>query len=277
MVVRIIFFIMRLILAIFLVFSSVFPAMAAERFPSGDFSALKETGKASVTQIIAPNTLGLSDGRIVHLTGLDFPDLYDEEQGGALAQTALRVLNDMLLGQEVRLYQTRNSKSGRVNRMQHHVVHLERVKGKAWVQGTLLSLGLARARTTRVNAEMAAQMFLHEIDAREEKRGLWVGEAYNILDAADIDESALNHYQIVQGRVKNVTINKNRTFINFGDNWRDDFTAVIEPSDRGLFERAGIDPMLWKGNTIRVRGWLGFYNGPNMEIDHPQGVEVLTR
>ncbi len=266
---------MRLILVLFLFFSSVNTAVAAEKFPIGDFSELLETGTADVVQVIAPDTVVLKDGRILNLAGLDFPDMRGAEGAGPLAQVAMRVLNDMLLGQEVRLYQTPDPKSGRVNRMQHHIAHLERTTDKTWVQGTLISLGLARVRTNVSNPEMAPQLYILEMEARRTAQGIWNSSDYDVLDANAIGEDKLNQYQIVEGIVKNITDNKKRLFINFGDDWRDDFTVVISPENRRRFQGSGIDPLSWKGARVRVRGWLEFYNGPNIEIDHPERVEIL--
>jgi hypothetical protein len=54
-----------------------------------------------------------------------------------------------------------------------------------------------------------------------------------------------------------------------------DFTVTIAPLDMREFRRARFDPRMLTGKTIRVRGWLELYNGPNMQIATPGAIEVL--
>lgn len=276
---RAIYFFIRLIIILIFILSSPNLSQAQENsspgFPTGDYSELIPAGKVTVTQIISPDTLGISDGRILTLTGLDFPDLYNGPESGPLAQMAQRVLSDMLIGQDIRLYQTKNKELGRLNRMNHHLAQIERASDGAWIQGTLISLGLARVRTTLANRDMAPQMLIQEMDARAAKRGLWNTPQYDILTPENITEDKLNQFQIIEGTVKTVATNKNRIYINFGNDWKTDFTISIAPESKKDFIKAGLDPQQWGGKKLRARGWLEFYNGPNVELDHPEAIEVL--
>ena len=69
---------------------------------------------------------------------------------------------------------------------------------------------------------------------------------------------------------------KNNTFyINFSRDWKTDFTVSVTSEKRLAFSRQGINLMGLNGKTIRVRGWVRNYNGPLIEITHPQQIEVL--
>ena len=232
-------------------------------------------GRSAVTQVITPDTIGLRDGRILHLSGVEFPDLHQPDGPGPLAQTAKRVVTDLLLGHDVRLYQTQDKTLGRVNRMEHIIAQLERADGEVWVQGTLLVLGLARMKTGLRNRDMAGQMRLLEDFARQNKDGLWALSGYSILRAKSSPKNSINHYGVVEGTVRNVSTTKTNTYINFGEDWKTDFTIVLPSSSRRAFVKSGIDPLQWNTRTLRVRGWLEFHNGPSIEIDHPEQVEVL--
>jgi hypothetical protein len=83
-------------------------------------------------------------------------------------------------------------------------------------------------------------------------------------------------FQIVEGRVVEAAeARSGRIYLNFGDNWREDFTATIEPADRPLFDAAGLDPLALAGRTIRLRGWIYAFNGPMITLTHPEQVEVV--
>lgn len=254
------------------------PQPQGQKENSAAFDALRKTGGGRVSLIIDPQTLQLQDGRIIRLAGLDFPDYspqsLGQEGGGEYAVLAMDILKDMLTGKEVDLYQTPKEDWGRVNRMGHHIAHLERQEGKLWVQGTLLSLGLARVRTSQRNPEMAAQMAAREAQARADGLGLWAEDTYRIL-APDEAAGAAGRFALVEGRVESAAIKKNRVYLNFGQNWRDDFTVSIPPGSKRLFSKQGIDPLSFNGKTVRVRGWVEMYNGPYIEIDHPEAIEVI--
>lgn len=223
--------------------------------------------------MIDPITVELSDGRLFRLTGLDVPD-FDVYHSGPLAQTALKVLQDMLEDEYVNIYQTVKKDGGLQDRLGNHLAHLELKDSGVWVQGALLSLGLARVLTMKSNVEMAAQMYAAEAQAREAGAGLWAMERYAILTP----DQALEHensLQIVEGKVESAAMTQNRIYLNFGKNWKNDFTVSIAPENRKAFFSGNLDPLQLNGRTIRVRGWVEDYNGPFIEIDHPERIEVL--
>ncbi|MCF8495148.1 MAG: thermonuclease family protein [Alphaproteobacteria bacterium] len=267
---------MKPILAFFVIWSSIFilPAAAQEQMPHGDFSSLTAGETLTVERVIDPLTIQMRSGQTVFLTGLHYPD-FDRGEPGEFAVLATGILRDMLEGQEVVLYRTKKKDTGRTNRFGHEIAHMERAKDKAWVQGMILTLGLAQVETTRSNPEMDTQMLALEQAARAEKTGLWETDAYKILTPDDAD-LYMDSFRIVEGRVQSAALNKNRLYLNFGPDWKTDFTLSIAPSDRRLFSKQGLDPMAWNGLTLRARGWLRSYNGPYMEVDHPQAVEVLA-
>ncbi|MGH1376506.1 MAG: thermonuclease family protein [Alphaproteobacteria bacterium] len=268
---------MKNIVTIILALTTLFFAhisYAQEDFilPEGNFETLRKDGTAFVDEAISPLTLRLNNGKFIHLAGLDIPD-FDVHDPGELTETAINILNDFLKGQEITIYQTTSSNRGRINRLNHHIAHIVRKDDNVWVQGMLISLGIARVRTTKYNPEMATQMYALESLARARKHGLWAMTDFPILSP----EQAENHigsYQVVEGTVRSAAMRKNRVYLNFGNNWRDDFTASISSSNLRSFNKQGIDTQSWNGKKIRVRGWLSYRNGPYIEVDHPERFET---
>ena len=77
---------------------------------------------------------------------------------------------------------------------------------------------------------------------------------------------------------------RGRLYLNFGDDWRTDFTVTVAPGDARLFD----DDPVWAplldaagglaglaDRRVRVRGWLGRYNGPEITLTHPEQIEFL--
>lgn len=267
----------RLLFLIFILLSSPFHGAGAAipALPKADLaSELESQGIARVVQVIDSLTVSLEDGRIVRLAGIDYTDLMRADgalEPGPYSVMGVKVLKDLLEGKTVEIYQTRNEKRGRVNRMGHIMAHLQTEKDKAWVQGTLVALGLARVMTSQENPEMALPLYTLERAARADKLGLW--QQPQILSP----EAAAEHlysFQIVEGTIKGAAMKQNRLYLNFGDNWKTDFTVSIAPEDRKKFQKQGLDPQQWANETVRVRGWIQSYNGPYIEIDHPERFEL---
>ncbi len=263
------------ILVLFLIAANCFInaayAETVPRLPSGDFSELRRTGMVNVKAVIDPQTIQLEDGHIVRLTGIDFPD-FNPDEPGDFSLTAMQILRDMLVGKTVLLYQTVNREEGRINRMGQDIAQIQRESDKAWVQGTLLSLGLARVRTAQRNPEMAQQMYDLELAAMKDKAGIW--ENYSKVLPPEEAEAHEGSFQIVEGRIESAALKQNRIYLNFGKDWKTDFTISIAPEDKRAFSKQNLDPLQWNGKQVRVRGWIESYNGPYMQISHPAAIEV---
>jgi len=168
---------MNQILLFFMIIFSFF--LQKHHVHAMNFSDLQMTGVAHVTHIIDPQTLQLDDGRIIALVGLDQPYIYAREDS-PLSLLTIKILDDMLKGQQIKIYQTRKE-IGRLNRMGHHLAHIERDSDNQWVQGMILSLGLARVRTTAHNREMASARYRIERLARAEEMGSWEGQRLRLI------------------------------------------------------------------------------------------------
>jgi len=244
-------------------------------FPKNEFEGVRFTSVARVTEVIDPLTLRLHNGKTIRLIGLDIPDLNFHDPGD-LSVTAQKILTDFLLNQDVKVYQTPSLKAGRKNRMGHDLAHIEKKDDGTWVQGMLISLGLARVRTQKNNTELNSDMLELEQSARNNKQGLWDIEEYKLLTPQDA-EVKIGSYQIIEGTIQKVGSNKNTLFLNFGANWRDDFTISLERSVVRELSRSGLNPREWGGQKVRVRGWLESYNGPHIKLDHPERLEYLGK
>ena len=240
----------------------------------GDFSELKHTRSGRVSKVIDGLTLLLSDKSIVRLSSLDIPD-YADPNGGEIMLQARQALEDILPeGTEIMFYQTRNRKKGRLNRMGHQLAHLQTKKDEIWINGVLLSKGLARAFPSDANPEMAVPMYEIENTARSGKLGLW-GEDFWPALTVDNAQQGIGHYQVVEGLVRKSASVKNNVYLNFGPDWKTDFSVMIKPPVRKTLARAGLDPLSLSHKTIRVRGYLRTYNGPLIELEHAAHLELI--
>jgi endonuclease YncB( thermonuclease family) len=239
---------------------------------AGAFAALEIAETEAVVEIVDGDTLVLADGRQVRLVGIQAPKLPLGRAGfkaWPLAEEAKAALAGLALGRAVTLgYGGR-----RIDRHGRALAHLFDEAG-VWIQGALIDRGMARIYSFTDNRTLVPEMLARERAARAAGRGIWGLRAYAVRDAAGVPAN-LSGFELVEGRVVDVAIVRKRSYLNFGADWRSDFTVTIAPRTRRLFEAEGIDPLSYQGKLVRVRGWLKSYNGPLIEATHPEQIEVI--
>ena len=236
-------------------------------------TALDGTEIARVTEIVDGDTVVLADGWEVRLVSIQAPKLPLGRVGfepWPLADEAKAALASLCLGRDVRLAYggARGDRYGRV------LAHLVDDNG-LWIQGALLDAGMARVYGFADNRELLPEMLAREAVARERRIGIWAHPFYAVRTPEEA-ERYLGHFELIQGRVVDVAVVRGRVYLNFGADWRRDFTATLASPVRRLFEAEGIDPMIYRGRIVRVRGWLKSYNGPMVDITHPEQIEVVA-
>lgn len=234
---------------------------------------LKAGPAGTVTSVTDGDTLELADGRTVRLVGIQAPKLPLGRPGfptWPLAPEASAALATLAQGHLLTPYfgGAREDRHGRV------LAHLEREDG-LWMQGEMLARGMARVYTFEDNRAVTAAMYALEGEARAGRRGIWAHSYYRVL-ADDEAHRHIGTFQLVEGRVLKAAQVRGQGYLNFGADWRSDFTVAVPRRALATFRAAfgrrleGIE-----GKRIRVRGWLRRFNGPMIEATHPEQIEVL--
>ena len=82
---------------------------------------------------------------------------------------------------------------------------------------------------------------------------------------------------MIEGRILDAAQVKGTVYLNFGADWRQDFTVSIDYKSLKRFGEMTPHPRDWSGRAIRVRGWLSKRNGPMIKASHPEQIELLGR
>ena len=243
--------------------ASAFVALPREASPAGE--------TAKVTEVTDGDTLTLSSKTVVRLVGIQAPKLPLDRPGfkeWPLARESRKALADMTLDRALTLHPgTRPT-----DRWGRTLAQLVRDDG-LWVQGEMLRLGWARVYTFPDNRQLAGDMLALEREARAARRGIW-GHPYYAIVTPDRAGRVINTFQLVEGIVVDAAEVKGRVYLNFGPDWKTDFTVMVPARVRKTLARQGMDPAGFKGRTVRVRGWLKEYNGPVIEMTHPEQLEL---
>jgi endonuclease YncB( thermonuclease family) len=244
------------------------PCRAAELVPGG--TATVRAVVDGDTVIIEPALDGASEIRLVGIQAPKLPLGRPNFPEWPLAADAKNVLEQFTLGREVELFYggRRKDRHGRL------LAHLH--AGPTWVQGALLRTGYARVYSFADNRALVAEMLALERHAREQRRGIWRDSFYDVRTPESV-AVALDSFQLVQGLVADVAVVRGRAYLNFGANWRTDFTVTLAPAVVRLFAGEGVDLASYAGAVVRVRGWVKEFNGPMIETTHPEQIERVTR
>lgn len=146
--------------------------------------------------------------------------------------------------------------------------------GSRWVQSVLLSQGLAIIYADANDAPYLPEMLATEAKARKEKLGVWSNPAFRIHTPKSVKQKG---FAIVEGVVTDVSSSKELMYLNFGSDWKSDFTISIKKSNLLHFKQAAYELSALKGKKVRVRGWVGMYNGPMIEVRYPEQLELREK
>jgi endonuclease YncB( thermonuclease family) len=233
--------------------------------------------KATVAEIKDGETLVLADGTTVRLINAKAPapPLAARDRPWPLVAEAKEALTALASGAEVEL-RYGGAKSDRHGRALAQVYALKG-ENRVWLQGELVSRGLARVYSFPDNHACVADLLAREAEARANGAGLWGSWAYRVLDAENVERLGrlTRSYQLVEGVVAQVGESGARIYVNFDKDWRRDFTVLIERKDSDAFRAAGLDPKALAGKKLRVRGWIEWRNGPMIHATHVEQIELL--
>ena len=271
---RAVFLVIWLAVMLALALFAIWPALAEA--PATPHSALSPGEPGRVVEIVDGDTLVLEDGREIRLVGIQAPKLPLGRAGfkpWPLAPEAKALLAELTLGKEVAVA-FGGRRGDRHGRVLAHLFVADPAGVDRWVQGAILEAGLARVYSFDDNRKLVAEMLALERQARAAGFGIW-GHPFYGLRRAEEAGRWLGGFELVEGRVLAVGLVQRRAYLNFGEDWRSDFTIALQPKTRQLFEAESVDLKAYEGRRLRVRGWLKSRNGPMIEVTHPEQIELL--
>lgn len=248
------------------------PVFAAEII-NADIS-FEDFGKAA--RVIDGDSLIFESGLRVKLAGILAP-AGKGSSAQAYVKRSTQALETLVAGRKIGLFYSGQTRD-RYDRAIAQVFTL-RPDGTAdqWIQNELIKLGAARVRSYAGSVWRNDVLLKSELIAREAGRGLWQSADYGVRSPApNALAQHVDSFQIVEGLIISTAQVRGQTYLNFGSDYRTDFTVSIARKHRKLFEKVGVDLVALEGARVRVRGWVELYNGPVMWLDHPDALEELT-
>ena len=236
----------------------------------------------TIVRISDADTAILDDGRDVRLAGLLFPQppltvpLAPRTRPPRMAAHA--ALADLTNQANIEIAQTHGSydRYDRYGRAEAQF-YIDRHGKRIWLQRALVEQGHAIVSSSAGGGACLKLLLIAEDAARRAKLGLWANAAYRIHDAAQPRDlrRLRSGFALVEGKVVSVTERSGQLYLNFGADWRTDFTVVVPKRLlKGTLEVAHPVASL-SGHTIRVRGWIERRYGPAIELFDLNDLEDL--
>lgn len=225
---------------------------------------LPRLGEGRVAAIIDANSIRLADGSELTLAGLARlppPRIADQA-----------ALGQWLLGREVTLH-GHDSEPDRYGRQSALIYRAgERVP----VQALLLQQGAAVASGELDDSACRAMLLAAENMARKARAGFWSDPTAikNPENPGDI-MTRMGQFTVVEGRVLTVRSSGATVYVNFGRRWTQDFAVTISRQQVTALESVGLSPKALDKRWVRVRGFIGNRNGPQIAVRHVGQIEVI--
>ncbi|MBD2747704.1 DNA-binding protein [Microvirga sp. BT688] len=145
-----------------------------------------------------------------------------------------------------------------------------------WAHG-LVEAGLALVDAGLDGAFCQPELLALEATARERRLGVWADDRYKPLDANHSERlrEQVGSFVLVEGRVRSIGERKQRTYLNFGGLWAEDFTIIIPRTTWKQMLDRGVGAEALKGRPIRTRGILQSWQGTAVAIVIPDMIERL--
>lgn len=239
---------------------------------------LQSGGYRTVARIIDGETLLLDDGREVRLIGALAPRAADAGAASGswpIETESVRALTALVLGRTIKIA----FGDRRTDRYGRHLAHVFVGNGQneKWVQGELLAAGAARAYGLPGLFNCSMELLAHERAARIFNRGLWNIALYRMKPAhmTGLLMKRRSSFEIVTGIVASVSNTKSAVYLNFGTDWKTDFTARIAKDVLAAHPEFATSLSDRKSKRVAVRGWIERRNGPLIDIRHPDQIELL--
>ena len=229
--------------------------------------------------VLDGDTLYLEDGLKVRLSAIQAPKLplgrkgFKEWPMGKEAKAALTALTQ---GRRVQLYYGGN-KRDRYGRALAQVYTLNaRGDRDLWIQEEMIRLGLARVYTWPDTWQDSEALYAAERAARASERGIWGNSYYAVrTPAPNALAQDVDSFQLIEGIITSAADVRGTVYLNFGADYKTDFTIAVSKKDRRALVKSGMDPMTLEGARVRIRGWVELNNGPMIWWDDPKRLEIL--
>jgi len=123
-----------------------------------------------------------------------------------------------------------------------------------------------------INADFPALLAVEDT-ARRAHIGIWNNPAFAVRSPAHAAELT-DGYGIIEGKITSAAKAKGQIYLNFGPDWKTDFTVELANEAAKQLQARAIDWQQLAGRTVRVRGWVFWRYGPAIMVTADAQIEL---
>jgi micrococcal nuclease len=227
-----------------------------------------------VAHVLDGDTFITESGETVRLIGINTPEkARNDTPAEPFAYEAKNFTTKLINGQEIRL-EFEERRTDRYGRLLAHAY----LPNGAWINAKILEAGFGHVYSFPDNRGKIRALEPFAANARQERRGIWSLPRWRVLSADEtIPDENVGAFNLVQGKVKHTAKVKGITYLNFGEDWRTDFTVEIRPQHHKYFDQADINPLTYyRGKDVIVRGMIKPVNGWIITVSHPEQLTITN-
>ncbi|MFT7144680.1 MAG: micrococcal nuclease [Alphaproteobacteria bacterium] len=226
-----------------------------------------------VDHVIDGDTFVTKDGSHIKLLGINTPEIGRRgKKNQPFANEARLKLTELIFHEDLRL-EFGDLYKDRYGRLLAHAYK----KDGIWVNAKLIEESLAHVYSFPDNRGHTRELIKIENKTKLNKQGMWGHARWKTHSTDDkIPDTAIGQFNIIEGKVHHITKVKNKTYLNFGADWRTDFTVEIKKKYYDSFKQSGIDiAQDYAGKSLQIRGVFKSVNGVLITITHPEQLTIL--
>lgn len=255
---------------------TILQSVSAEAAPDSAVPpSLTACGLARINSVNGA-VLTTEDSNQIQLASIKMPELWPDGATYASwphAAWAHKILVEQTEGKAIELF----CESETISFDGQKIAHILLPDGE-WLQQKLLEKGAAYVFTRRDQTAGLAQLYAAEDRARLQGLGVWQTTELLVADSKAKNEGIrTGWFQIIRGTVLNVAAVRRQTFLNFGTNWRQDFTVEIPARAMRAFTKAGTAPTVFQNKYVEVRGWVTWKGGPHIMLEGPGQIRLIEQ
>lgn len=212
-------------------------------------------------KVIDGDTIELPTGQRLRYIGIDTPEI-----GEPFAQEAKQFNQALLKGNSITIsFDKENTdKYGRL--LGYCFI------GETFINAELVKEGLAVTYNKPPNVKYAALLNGLQNQAKKEKKGLW--RKYETIPHTQA-YLFIGQIRTVTGKVIDTYQSKKCVYLNFGEDYKTDFTIVIFSDCLDYFHKENINPsVFYKNKTVEITGKIREYNGPEIIAHIPEDINI---
>jgi endonuclease YncB( thermonuclease family) len=232
--------------------------------------------EALVKEVIDGDTVILKQGQKVRYLGINAPEIraWDGKRW---------VLKRQLLGEEAKTLNERLVEGKRIS-LEYDRKKRDRYErllayvrvDEVFVNEAMVRDGLALMDVRAPNLKHQEVFLNAQKEARRFSRGIWKKIGDNTITHREAVRF-VNRIGAVQGKIRDVHRGKRKAYLNFGRDYKTDFTGVIYEENLKNFplETGGV-AAYFLGKRVRIYGFIKEGGGPMITICAPSQIDFLN-